>query len=58
LNAEGTVPPSCANYDESKATAGSPVPPLLVMNDGRKITTLTMWEARRKELFEIFNRKF
>jgi hypothetical protein len=42
LNADGTVPPNYANYDESKATAGSPVPPLLVMNDGRKITTRTL----------------
>ena len=58
LNADGTVPPNYANYDKSKATAGSPVPPLLVMNDGRKITTLTMWEERRKELFEIFDREF
>lgn len=58
LNADGTVPPNYANYDESKATAGSPAPPLLVMNDGRKITTLTMWEERRKELFEIFDREF
>jgi hypothetical protein len=58
LNADGTVPPNYANYDESKATAGSPVPPLLVMKDGRKITTLTMWEERRKELFEIFDREF
>ena len=58
LNADGTVLPNCANDDESKATAGSPVPPLLVMNDGRKITMLTMWEERRKELFEIFDREF
>ena len=58
LNADGTVPPNYANCDESKATAGSPVPPLLVMNDGRKITMLTMWEERRKELFEIFDREF
>jgi len=58
LNADGTVLPNYANYDESKATAGSPVPPLLVMNDGRKITMLTMWEERRKELFEIFDREF
>lgn len=28
LNADGTVPPNYANYDESKATACSPVPPL------------------------------
>src|SRR5690242_2300643 len=30
LNADGTAPPNYANYDETKATAKSPVPPLLV----------------------------
>ena len=39
LNADGSAPANYANYDESKATAKSPVPPLLAMNDGRKITT-------------------
>lgn len=58
LNADGTAPPNYANYDETKATAKSPVPPLLVMKDGRKITTPAMWEQRRKELFEIFDREF
>ena len=48
-----------ANYDESKATAKSPVPDLLTMGDGKtKITTPAMWEQRRKELFEIFDREF
>jgi hypothetical protein len=50
--------PNYANYDESKATAKSPVPPLLAMADGRKITTPAMWAERRKELFEIFDREF
>src|SRR5262245_64564029 len=50
--------PNYANYDESKATSKSPVPSLLVMGDGRPITTPTMWEQRRKELFEIFDREF
>ena len=58
LNADGSAPANYANYDESKATAKSPVPPLLVMNDGRKITTPAMWEQHRKELFEIFDREF
>jgi hypothetical protein len=53
-----TSAPDYANYDESKATAKSPVPPLLAMADGRKITTPAMWEERRKELFEIFDREF
>jgi hypothetical protein len=34
------------------------VPSLLVMNDGRKITTPALWEQHRKELFEIFDREF
>ncbi len=58
LNADGSAPPNYANYDESKATAKSPAPPLLVMNDGRKITTPAMWEQHRKELFEVFGREF
>src|SRR5499427_7554581 len=58
LSADGSAPPNYANYDESKATAKSPAPPLLVMNDGRKITTPAMWEQHRKELFEIFDREF
>src|ERR1051326_3380832 len=58
LNADGSAPPNYANYDETKATAKSPVPPLLAMNDGRKITTQAMWEQHRKELLEIFDREF
>src|SRR5215471_20156304 len=58
LNADGSAPANYANYDETKATARSPVPPLLVMNDGRKITTAALWEQHRKELFEIFDREF
>jgi hypothetical protein len=58
LNADGSAPPNYANYDESKATARSPVPPLLLMKNGRKITTPAMWERHRKELLEIFDREF
>lgn len=58
LAADGSAPPNYANYDETKATAKSPVPPLLVMNDGRRITTPALWEQRRQELFEIFDREF
>jgi hypothetical protein len=58
LNADGSAPANYANYDETKATPKSPVPSLLVMNDGRKITTPALWEQRRKELFEIFDREF
>jgi len=48
LNADGSAPANYANYDESKATAKSPVPPLLVMNDGRKVTTQALWEQHRR----------
>jgi hypothetical protein len=57
LNPDGSAPPNFANYDESKATAKSRVPSLLAMSDGRKITTPAMWDQRRKELFEIFDRE-
>src|SRR5690349_3348406 len=48
--ATGKAPANYANYDESKATAKSPVPQLLAMNDGKKITTAAQWEQHRKEL--------
>src|SRR5580765_105344 len=47
LNADGSAPPNFANYNESKAAAKSPVPVLLAMSDGRKITTPAMWQQRR-----------
>ena len=56
LNADGSAPPNFANYDESKATAKSPAPKLLAMSDGRTITTPAMWQQRRSELLEIFDR--
>src|ERR1043165_1140576 len=58
LAADGSAPPNYANYDETKAKSKSAVPPLLAMGDGRKITTPAMWEQRRQELFEIFDREF
>jgi hypothetical protein len=58
LNADGSVPDNYANYDESRAKADSPAPPLLEMADGREITSPAMWEQRRQELLEIFDREF
>jgi hypothetical protein len=58
LNADGTAPANYANYDEGKATAKSPVPPLLVMKNGRRITTPAQWQKHRAELLEIFDREF
>lgn len=57
LLADGTAPPNFANYDERKARAKSAVPPLFAMDDGRPITTPPMWETRRRELLEIFDRE-
>ena len=58
LNADGTAPENYANYDETRAVAKSPAPPLLAMNDGRRITTPAQWEQHRKELLEVFDREF
>ncbi len=57
LNPDGSAPPNFANYDESKSRAASPVPPLLVMANGRPVTTPAMWNERRAELLEIFDRE-
>lgn len=57
LAPDGSAPPNFANYDERKAKAASPVPPLLAMRDGRPITTPAMWNTRRAELLEIFDRE-
>lgn len=57
LNADGSAPANFANYDETKSAASSPVPPLLVMADGRPITTPALWSERRAELLEIFDRE-
>ena len=50
MNPDGTKPANYANYDESKATAKSPVPELLAMNDGTKITTPAPWVRRGRAL--------
>src|SRR5262245_22271456 len=57
LNPDGSAPPNFANYNESRATAKSPAPALLAMSDGRTITTPAMWQQRRTELLEIFDRE-
>jgi len=57
LNADGSAPANFANYNEAKAVAKSPAPPLLVMANGRKITTAAQWQQRRTELLEVFDRE-
>jgi hypothetical protein len=47
--------PNYANYDEAKAKAKSPVPDLLTMANGQKITTAAQWAEHRKELYELFD---
>jgi hypothetical protein len=45
--------PNHANYDESKANPYPNVPDPLTTNDGRKVTTATMWwDERRPEIVE------
>jgi hypothetical protein len=46
--------PGNANYDESKANPYPNLPALLVMKDGKKVTTPAQWSARRKELLDLF----
>ena len=58
--ANGTDPkdPSYANYDESKANPATNIPDPLIMNDGRKVTTVKMWWSdRRPEIVEMFDRE-
>ncbi len=46
--------PGNANYDESKANPYPNLPALLVMNDGRKVTTPAQWAQRRKQIQAMF----
>jgi hypothetical protein len=46
--------PGNANYDESKANPYPNLPSLMVMKDGKKVTTAAQWSARRKELLDLF----
>jgi len=43
-----------ANYDETKANPYPNLPALLVMKNGKKVTTSAQWTARRKELLDLF----
>ncbi len=46
--------PGNANYDESKANP-YPIPDLLTMKDGTRITTAAQWQKRRTELKALFD---
>jgi hypothetical protein len=47
--------PDFANYDEAKANPYPDLPPLLIMKDGSKVTTLTQWKKRRAEIKALFD---
>lgn len=49
--------PNAANVDEAKATPYTTLPDPLVMKDGRKVTTPTLWQKRRAEIVEDFDRE-
>lgn len=46
--------PGNANYEESKANP-YPIPDLLTMSDGTKVTTSVQWQKRRAELKTLFD---
>ncbi len=50
--------PDYANYDETKATAKSPVPDVLVLKSGSRIATpQDWWSLRRPQIMEDFDRE-
>jgi hypothetical protein len=56
----GTNPdaPNYANYDESKANPYPKLPELMVLKNGKKVTSAsTWWNERRKEIVEDFDRE-
>ncbi|MFN7929489.1 MAG: hypothetical protein U0Y68_16385 [Blastocatellia bacterium] len=57
--ASGSNPqaPNFANYDEAKVQPYGPLPDPLVMKNGKKVTSAKMWNQRRAELFEDFDRE-
>jgi hypothetical protein len=46
-----------ANYDETKANPFPVLPDLMTLRDGRKVSSATMWDRRRTELVEDFERE-
>ncbi len=49
--------PNHANYDESKANPWPELPPVLVLKDGRRVTSPGLWTERRAEIVEDFERE-
>lgn len=49
--------PNYANYDEAKANPFPNLPSVLVMKNGATVTSARMWNRRRKEIVEDFDRE-
>src|SRR4051812_5266607 len=49
--------PNHANYDEATANPYPDLPPVLVMKNGKKVTTAEQWKQRRAEIIEDFDRE-
>src|SRR5690349_13835320 len=49
--------PNHANYDEAKANPFPDLPPVLLLKNGKTVTTADMWwKQRRPEILEDFSR--
>src|SRR5215475_472185 len=48
--------PDHANYDESQANPFPKIPDALTLRDGTKVTTPELWQKRRAEIVEGFER--
>lgn len=49
--------PNAANSDESKAKQYDHLPDPLILNNGNKVTSPSLWEKRRQEILEDFSRE-
>jgi hypothetical protein len=52
-----TNSPFYANYDEAKANPFPDLPDALVLKSGKKVTTAELWQQRRPEIVEDFDRE-
>src|SRR4051794_1105015 len=49
--------PNHANYDEATANPYPDLPDVLTMKNGKKVTSKSMWNQRRAEIVEDFERE-
>jgi Chlorophyllase len=47
--------PDFANYDEAEANPWPDLPPLLLMNDGTRVTSPAQWKKRRAQIKALFD---